>query len=141
MNDPILPDLPAGFYLALIDVEFPKVYMRHADGWNDDQGDDCADPRSEWHVLTLHPIPALLSAAGERDALRAAFAAHKGAANKLRSDLAAEVRRLRAELAEARAVLIVIERNALSCPICCMHFRSGHSHGCAFAAALAKAKS
>ena len=69
MSEPILPDLPAGFYLSLIDGGFPKVYKRHADGWNDDQGDDCADPRSEWYGLTLHSIPALLSAASERDAL------------------------------------------------------------------------
>jgi len=48
---------------------------------------------------------ALLAAARERDALRAELEAHKGAANKLRSDLAAEVRRLRAELIEANALL------------------------------------
>jgi len=52
--------------------------------------------------------------------------------------LAADRDALRAKLAEALAVLIVIERNALSCPICCMHFRSGHSPDCYLAAALGK---
>ena len=47
----------------------------------------------------------LLAAARERDTLRTELAVHKGASNKLRSDLAAEVRRLRAELAEANALL------------------------------------
>ena len=60
---------------------------------------------AELIACVLDALPALIAAARERDALRTELEAHKGAANKLRSDLAAEVRRLRAELIEANALL------------------------------------
>jgi len=68
MNDPILPDLPAGFYLATEDEGCPKVYERQDGRWYSDQGDPRVRP---WHGCTLHSIPALIDAARERDAMRA----------------------------------------------------------------------
>ena len=88
---------------------------------------------------------ALLDAARERDALRVELEAHKGAANKLRSCLAAEVRRLRAELAEARAALRGIEwlkeLTGIFCPDCANTKEQGHAPDCNLAAALGEGKS
>jgi len=121
MNEPILPDLPEGFYLAIGDGERSKVY-EHCNGkWCNYYGECCADPRSmPWHDYTIHSIPALLSAAGERDALKV-------------------------ELAEARYALSAVEWQRMEfgifCPECENTQKHGHTHDCNLAAVLAKAKS
>jgi len=78
MNDPILPDPPAGFYLAIGFGERSKVYERRNGKWANEYGEWCAGPRSlPWDSYTLHSIPALLSAVSERDSLRAELAKAK----------------------------------------------------------------
>jgi len=121
MNDPILPALPEGFYLAMGEGERSKV-CEHCNGkWFNEYGTVRADPRSmPWNSYTLHSIPALLSAAGERDAL------------KVRMD-------------EALAVLTELSSrydNDLGINVCAIcGSEVGHSPGCSLAAVLAKAKS
>ena len=121
MNEPILPDLPEGFYLATGDGEGSRVYERCNGKWTNEYGVRCEDPRSlPWNSYTLHSIPALLSAAGERDAL------------KVRMD-------------EALAVLTELSSrydNDLGINVCAIcGSEVGHSPGCSLAAVLAKAKS
>jgi len=101
---------------------------------------------AELIACVLDAIPALIAAARERDALRVELEVHKGANNKLRSDLAAEVRRLRAELDEAQDVLVKLEwvrddgteSPTVYCPECFGTGLAGHKPDCALAAALWK---
>jgi len=121
MNDPILPDLPAGGYLATGFGERSKVYERCNGKWFNYFGECCADPRSmPCHDYTIHSIPALLSAASERDALKG-------------------------RLDEALSVLTELSSrydNDLGTNVCAACDRQvGHNPNCSLAAVLAKAKS
>ena len=174
MNEPILPilpDLPEGFYLATGDGEGSRVYERCNGKWTNEYGVRCEDPRRmPWHGYTLHAIPALLSAAGERDALaiclhdekteraresRESIAIRRGmeAENYLLKERRTELSE-RAEKAEKeRDALKVSLDEALSvlmewqyddrgyvCLSCHYLRGEGHSPTCSLAAVLAKAK-
>jgi len=118
MNDPILPALPAGFYLAPVNGFAPTIFELRGGCWYDDRGRWRSDPRIA--LNDVYPIPALLSAAGERDALKV-------------------------ELAEARAVLTEVEWDydeaGRVCRNCGNYRDEGHAPDCSLAAALAKVKS
>jgi len=121
MNDPILPDLPEGFYLAIGDEERSRVYERCGGKWRNEHGAGCVDPRCmPWHGFTLLPIPALLAANWQRDALKVS-------------------------LDEALAVLTELSSRydndigTNACAVCGSEV--GHKPDCALAAVLAKAKS
>ena len=58
MNEPILPDLPEGFYLATSDKKRSRMYERYNGKWTNEYGVWCEDPRSlPWNSYTLHSIP------------------------------------------------------------------------------------
>jgi len=83
--------------------ELGRLYHEAKEPW--DSGRQRLDSQSELAYALLDSAPPLIAAARERDALKVELEVHKGASNKLRSDLAAEVRRLRAELIDANALL------------------------------------
>jgi len=118
MNEPILPDLPAGFYLAPVNGFAPTIFELRGGCWYDDRGSWRSDPRIA--LNTVHSIPALLSAADERDAL------------KVRMD-------------EALSVLTELSSrydNDLGINVCAIcGSEVGHKPDCSLAAVLAKAKS
>jgi len=155
MNDPILPDLPEGFYLAIDDKASHRLYEHYTGGWHH-ADEPCIDPRRmTWHGYTLHSIPALLSAAGEQDALWAdwcdslAEVATLELVNETMMRRAEEAEEERdealAELAEARVVLTKLEwwhdDREHVCMSCHSLRSDGHAPDCSLAAALAKAKS